>query len=107
MKKLIVVIAITLPLMFVPSANADTFEESLVKANAKATLAAKTAGVAKARAEYALLQAKRAEATSKSTVKDVEALRLKTTTQLQSAQKQLAALHKQLDALTKLLKTLA
>ena len=107
MRKLIAVIAIALPLIFAPSANADTFEESLVKANAKATLAAKTAGVAKARAELALVRAKKAESISKATVKDVEALRLKTTTQLQSVQKQLAALEKQLDALTKLLKTLA
>ena len=100
MKKLIVVIAITLPLMFVPSANADTFAETLAKANANATLAAKTAGVAKAQAELALVKAKKAEATAKATVKDVEALRLKTTTQLQAIQKQLTAL-------TKLLKTLA
>jgi CYTH domain-containing protein len=106
-RKLIAVIAIALPLMFAPSANADTVEEKIAKANANATLAIKTAGVAKARAEYALLQAKRAETISKATVKDVEALRLKTTTQLQSLQKELAAFQKQLDALTKLLKTLA
>jgi hypothetical protein len=99
-RKLIAVIAIALPLMFAPSATADTFAETLAKANANATLAAKTAGVAKAQAELALARAKQAEATSKATKKDVEALRLKTMTQLELLQKQLAAL-------TKLLKTLA
>lgn len=100
MKKLLSAITIALPLMFTTSANADTFAETLTKANANATLAAKTAGVAKAQAELALARVKQAEATSKATKKDVEALRIKTMTQLQLLQKQLTAL-------TKLVKTLA
>jgi hypothetical protein len=54
---------------------------------------------AKAKAELALVKAKQAEATSKKTVKDVEALRIKTMSQLK-------AVKKQLDALAKLLKTI-
>jgi hypothetical protein len=94
MKRIILLLSLTL---LVPtSASANGFNET---ATASIKVAAETALDAKTKAELALDKAKKAEATSKKTVKDVEALRIKTMTQLK-------AVKKQLDALAKLLKTL-
>ncbi len=93
MKKLIIALVLSLALLTPASASAsDT-------ATATAKLATKISLEAKAKAELAIVKAKQAETTSKKTVKDVEALRIKTMSQLK-------AVKKQLDALTKLLKTL-
>lgn len=94
MKRIVLLLALT---FIVPtSASAYEFNDT---ATATIKVAAKTALDAKTKAELALVKAKQAEATSKKTVKDVEALRIKTMSQLK-------AVKKQLDALTKLLKSL-
>jgi hypothetical protein len=93
MKKSIIALVLALTFIAPVSANAsDT-------ATATAKLATKISLEAKAKAELAMVKAKQAEATSKKTVKDVEALRIRTMSQLK-------AVKKQLDALTKLLKTI-
>lgn len=93
MKKII--ISTVLALTFIAPASAGASDTATVTAN----LAVKTALEAKTKAELALVKAKQAETTAKKTVKDVEALRIKTMSQLK-------AVKKQLDTLTKLLKTL-
>jgi hypothetical protein len=94
MKKIILLLSLTL--LAPASASANGFNET---ATASIEVAAKTALDAKTKAELALVKAQKAEATSKKTVKDVEALRIKTMNQLK-------AVKKQLDVLTKLLKSL-
>jgi hypothetical protein len=92
MKRIILLLALTFIVPISASAS-NTYDIATAK------LAAKVSLDAKAKAELALVRAKQAEATSKKTVKDVEALRIKTMSQLK-------AVKKQLDALNKLLKTL-
>jgi hypothetical protein len=89
------IVALVLALTFIAPTSASASDT----ATATAKLATKVSLDAKAKAELALVRAKQAEATSKKTVKDVEALRIRTMSQLK-------AVKKQLDALTKLLKTL-
>jgi hypothetical protein len=85
------IIALVLALTFIAPVSASASNTS--------DTATVTAKLAKAKAELALAKAKQAEATAKKTVKDVEALRVKTMSELQG-------IKKQLDALSKLLKAL-
>ena len=96
MKKVIIASVLALTFIAPVSASASNTYDTIT---ATAKLATKVSLDAKAKAELALVKAKQAEATSKKTVKDVEALRIRTMSQLK-------AVKKQLDALTKLLKSL-
>jgi hypothetical protein len=90
-----VIIALVLSLTFIAPASASASDT----ATATAKLATKISLDAKAKAELAMAKALQAEKISLKTVNDVNALRFKTMTQLQS-------IKKQLDALSKLLKKL-
>lgn len=94
-----VTLVLLLSLLIPVSANAETQEERTAKILADIKASTDISKIAKAKSELALIKAKQAETISKKTTKDVEALRIKTTSQLKE-------IKKQLDALAKLLKTL-
>jgi len=106
MRKAIVALVLLLTFLAPVSANAETPEERTAKIQANIKAASNMAKIAKAKSELALIKAKQAETISKKTTKDVEVLRIKTTSQLQGIKKQLDDFKKQLDALIKLLYTL-